>query len=92
MWVRIARARDYTRSRPRKKAGSEPQRYRLVNPFKTADFCQNRGWNLLIDADQSDRVTARLGAAQVEGRDVEPGIAQVWPKKPMMPGTSRLVM
>ena len=70
-------------------ARSEPQHLAL-DVRQRADRHEQPLGQRLVDQDQRDRLAAGAGAAQMEGRDVDPASPSVLPSAPMMPGLSSL--
>ena len=66
---------------------------RLLHLRQRPHLGQHLGRQLAVDLDQRDGVAARRLAAEVEGGDVDAGVAQQRAENlPMKPGLSRLVM
>ncbi len=57
-------------------AASEPHRPRPLDLRDRLDPMQELGRDRLVDRDEADRVAARPVAAELEGRDVDAGLAE----------------
>ena len=70
--------------------GSEAELLGVQHLRQPADLVQHVVRDRAVDLDQGDGVAARAVAAEMEGRDVDLGVAQVRPRAPIRPGRSWL--